>query len=169
MVNTVNFLVTADVSEVSCEYIDEGKWNAFVETLTTCRMQQRTSISNPVSKIFTQDTTMEGLTFYENLKVEFLPLKVATSFPNLKGYSASKCSIKEIFKAHFRGLSKLQLLDLANNEIKKISSDTFEDSPELKHIWLCKENLFSCFTLAQLISSQGATKSNLLATTLSRI
>lgn len=81
------------------------------------------------------DSTVTTLEMSNNLEVKFLPVELATSFPQLIFYFARNCSITTIAKIHFKDLTKLEKLFLDKNQIVKIPSDTFED---LKSLWMLK-------------------------------
>lgn len=94
------------------------------------------------TRIASNDTTISAdaeigeLVFSKNKNISLLPVDVAISFPELELYSASKCFIKTIARIHFKGLRALTILDLQNNQIEMIRSDTFEDLISLKEIQL---------------------------------
>jgi Leucine-rich repeat (LRR) protein len=101
-----------------------------------------------------RNESINGLSFPANKKVEFLPTKIANVFPNLEAFSAYACSIREISKENFVGLSKLEFLDLHYNQIKTIRSGTFEGLSSLKAVHLCKfdfmtGNLYCLTTIEQ--------------------
>lgn len=94
------------------------------------------------TRIATNDTTIVedaeigALVFSNNENILLLPVQLAISFPELEFYFASKCSIKTIAKINFKGLRAVTLLDLKDNQIEMISSDTFEDLTSLQEIQL---------------------------------
>lgn len=85
---------------------------------------------------FMLDQSVDGLFFNENKKIEYLPVAVYRSFPNLIEYQANDCSIKEISRKNFEKLYKLNYIRLHFNQIEKITSDTFADLPLLRGIAL---------------------------------
>lgn len=85
-----------------------------------------------------KDKKMRTVNFYDNLKIEYLPIKVDEIFPNLNTYSAGFCSIREISQENFKGLTKLRALFLQHNKINRILSDTFQDLKLLQAIELGK-------------------------------
>jgi Leucine-rich repeat (LRR) protein len=105
-------------------------------------MDERTKIDSKETTIaITRDETIEGLSFWCNYRIKYLPIQVSEKFPNLLAYQASYCSITEISKDHFQGLSKLKLLHLAANQIEKISTDTFEELVALEGLDLSNKNI----------------------------
>lgn len=149
----MNFVVLAllmltiqqiDGAVIKCEII----WNTrYYHTnrdhlkvdLKTCFMYYSTAIDSPGIVISTRDSDVGGLDFAVNKKVRFLPERVAESFPNLVGYTAWSCSLTEIYKTNFKNLINLRKLDLGENQIEKISSNTFEDLRSLEKLDLSKK------------------------------
>lgn len=86
------------------------------------------------------DRGIDGLYFNENKKIEYLPVEVYRSFPNLGHYWANNCSIKEIFRKNFEKLYNIDFIRLIGNQIEKIPSDTFADLSLLRAIALSKIN-----------------------------
>lgn len=102
-------------------------------------MQPLTVIDSSDSSISTpRDEAIEVLTFSDNKKISFLPLKIANEFPNLLVYVASYCSIKVVKRDHFKNLNKLQHIDLEANQIETVFEDTFIGLTYLEHINLSK-------------------------------
>lgn len=123
-------------------------------------MSESTSINESGVKMSTRnDETVKGLYFAGNTKILHLPDNVAESFPNLEGYFASRCSLKEITKRNFNGLVKLRGLFLHHNEIEKIEDDTFEGLLALESLYLGKKNLISVQRFL-ILHSQNPTKSS---------
>lgn len=108
-------------------------------------MDQVTAINDKDVTISNRDKTVNGLWFYKNKKLFFLPVKVGKIFPNLQYYTAHSCAIKEVKKENFQGLVKLQNLWLSDNQIEKVPSDTFESLRKLTHLDLGEK--FNFFTV----------------------
>lgn len=84
------------------------------------------------------------LSFYHNrrnLAINFLPVDVATVFPNLIIYDAIGCSIQQITKENFKHRTKLQSLVLLNSGINRINENSFDDLVNLQEINLYKNNI----------------------------
>lgn len=107
-------------------------------------MDQTTKISDPTVKLSHKDSSITGLLFNKNKNIFYLPVFVNEKLPNLFSYSAQACSLTEITKLNFNGLKKLKALWLPNNQIKKITSDTFEDLSSLELLYLRKFLLQDC-------------------------
>jgi Leucine rich repeat len=138
IVNIFGLMANVEAKTVSCEEVENFKWKSPVRTVKTCVMTTTTTIDEPNITISTSDSSMLGLNMNHNQNAEFLLVQVSESYPNLKGYSAHGCSIKEVSKEHFEGLNKLKHLALSFNQIEKIFSDTFEDLVLLEKLYLRK-------------------------------
>lgn len=100
-------------------------------------MQNMTSIDHfGLTIASVKDDSLNGLTFYGNKKVYFLPINLAKSFPKLVAYGADECSIKIISKDNFKALNKLTYLGLQDNFIERIQTNTFEDLTSLEGLTL---------------------------------
>lgn len=130
-----------NAKEIECEQFGNHSfwWAYSIHSLKTCFMNGKTTIGESSVKISTRDETELGLSLDGNQKVFHLPIEVAESFPNLQGYSAGGCSIKDISRENFKNLSKLKSLWLDGNQIRKIWEDTFDDLVEVERISLCKQ------------------------------
>lgn len=134
LVTVFGFFGQNVLNQITCEQILESG-NGY--DYKTCFMQDITSISTRGVEISTlRDDTNEGIEFSQNIKISFLPWKVVEKFPNLVAYSASGCSLKEIEKQNFEGLTKLKALNIPNNQIETIASDTFEGLIQLEILFL---------------------------------
>lgn len=99
------------------------------------------------------DDSVGELSSLENRNLEYLPTNhgqeqnrlysilahatnIGEKFPNLLKLIAGYCSIKQVSRDNFKGLSKLQELHLYENQIEKIDDNTFEFIPAVETIWL---------------------------------
>jgi hypothetical protein len=121
-------------------------------------MKQSTSISTEDIEISTRDASITALSFRDNKKIYFLPIRVHEAFPNLWRYSASDCALTTISRKNFNNLNKLRQLLLHFNQIKTIHSDTFIDLISLEMLDLGKKNIFF-YKLLIVIFDQAITKS----------
>ena len=90
-------------------------------------------------KIYHQDIDVEGLTIAnpkdkelggfsieDNKKVKYLPEHIADLYPELVIYEVQQCSIRTVNVKHLKGLTKLEVLNLWNNEIESIDRGSFK-------------------------------------------
>lgn len=106
-------------------------------SLKTCSMRSVKIInSDDISLSSERDDTIDKLCFSTNKKIKFLTIDVVKSFPNLKTYEATSCSIKTISNRNFEGLNKLSRLWLSYNQIERIASNTFDGLIALIYVGL---------------------------------
>lgn len=141
IVTVFDFCTKIDAKEVACEKVTVLSWGEPIGKAKTCHMMHTTTINEPGATISSrdEDEAMAGLSFYTNMKIFYLPESVDGIFPNLMGYSAPFCFVKEISKVNFQGLKKVKFLYLQYNQIEKIPSNTFEDLVELEKVELRKK------------------------------
>lgn len=127
--------------QVSCEYISNHD-DRQTGVQKTCHLQLKTMIDSPAYKIkSSNDETVGGVYFKNNKKIYFLPIGVSQSFPQLKTYIATNCSIKTLSKENFSNLKELETLWLYDNEIEMIPADLFRDLKSLKRLFLWKNKI----------------------------
>lgn len=96
------------------------------------RSQNMTIIEKPLEDV-------KGFQLMPNKEIFYLPINVAENFPNLLAYIAFQCRIQRIDKINFKNMTKLQLLDIRENQISQIKNGTFDDLLALQHLMLSKE------------------------------
>jgi Leucine-rich repeat (LRR) protein len=123
---------------VTCEQFKENHyWGVILNNLKTCLMDKETRISSDgFELIAVRNESVKGLTFGGNRKIRFLPESPSENFPNLEGFSAGGCSIKDVSRKNFKNLDKLKVLWLSYNQIETIKSETFKDLIALEEITL---------------------------------
>lgn len=126
-------------SEVDLECESYGRCH---ESSSCCIMRIFSETDTPEPTIFDVDNQIDGIDFSENKRIVFLPILVHETFPNLIGYYAFHCSIREISKKNFDKLSRLEDLNLNSNHIERIKSDTFEDLVSLTQLHI--SGVFCC-------------------------
>lgn len=95
-----------------------------------------------IDKVDDEDFTIlsaSGTTYLEiqNKKgVKFLPTNLFRDFNDLVSIRVSGCSLTSVSEIHFKGLSKLKILNLENNKIDHIASDAFIDLVALELLYL---------------------------------
>jgi Leucine rich repeat len=127
--------------EISCERFGEQDWNNSGKKVKLCYMTPSTSIDSSGATVSTHDETIKLLFLGNNKKIFYLPDNVGGKFPNLLYYVASNCSIAQINQQNFKALNKLEFLDLRQNQIEKITSNTFDGLKELKNLDLGTKNI----------------------------
>lgn len=126
-----------EATQISCEKI-EGYPRI---TGKRCFMNSTTTISTAdVTLADLANVDVYGLMFDFNKKIEFLPVEVYKTFPNLAVLAAENCSLKEISARNFEKLVGLVFLDLQGNHIKSIPNYCFEGLTKLSHLLLCEKN-----------------------------
>lgn len=128
-----------------------------------CQMNLETKISsNDVAIDWPRDDTIELLWLTGNRGIEYLPVKVYRNFPKLGFYWAGHCAITEISKKNFEQLKNLQWVALQDNQIERISSNTFEGLDELRQVFLGNLNIsvFRNQFFVKFEYQQASTESN---------
>lgn len=148
------FLSVCDAAsrEIACESFKNGSWT-FEGREHICYMTVATSINSNDFKILSSgNESIKALTFFENRKIQYLPVDIYKSFPNLTEILGHSCSIRSLYKDNFRNLWMLKELWLIDNQIERINSDTFEDLTALE--WLDLSKKLSVLTCHASLTSQ---------------
>lgn len=112
----------------------------------TCLMNYTSRVlivANDTTLNSSRDDSITGLSFANNRNILFLPIKVSEVFPYLAVLYAFGCSIETISKKNFEKMGMLKYLDLAENYIEKIPSNSFMDLKSLEILNLSKTNFIS--------------------------
>ena len=112
--------------------IESTLWN----TIKTCDIYDQKIDDEGFSVAGDPNPSIEAFTILKNNQVEFLPENIFESFPQLISYEAWLCAIRTVNGKHFKGLNKLEHLDLAYNEIESIDADSFKDLTKLNELHL---------------------------------
>lgn len=131
---------------VSCPSSDEPRENKIVcgtvedaNNIKQCFMDYSSSVDRDDFVIpGLKDESIKAVYMKNNSNIEFLPVQIYRKFPNLLRYSMINCGFSEIFKKNFENLNQLQILDLSDNRIEIVRSDTFEGLFRLENIVLSK-------------------------------
>lgn len=126
----------AIAKQVACEEISYMELGFLHKEYKTCFITKATIDTIGFTISSSRDDYVGILRFWGNRNIFYLPVKVHEKFNNLMGYYAPKCSIKFIAKANFEKLFKLRYLMFDDNQIERISSDTFEGLMSLDTIHL---------------------------------
>lgn len=122
--------------EIYCEIVSERSFGKLIGPAKICWMNGTTSIDTPAVSVSTRDESINVLYFSWNQKIHHLPIKTSATYPNLLALYAGYCSITNISRQNFRGLSSLKSLILQGNQIEKIASGVFKDLTNLERLYL---------------------------------
>ncbi|CAH1730577.1 unnamed protein product [Chironomus riparius] len=118
-------------------YYKDRHWATFEMNLWTYCINPNHSIFNEHTIISEKKTEWtKGLTFMENKKVSYLPVKVYKSFPSLIAYIAYNCSLRTVNQENFERLKELQYISLSQNFLSFIPVNTFQNVTKLKYLYL---------------------------------
>jgi Leucine-rich repeat (LRR) protein len=130
------------VIPIYCEnYHEFFNENRYVDTSNIAKPQAcefKSAITDP-NTVLTVDSSVSNediiaLDLTENELLEYLPLEMAINFPNINLIRAEECSIKELSKASMEGLTNLKFLDLDDNFITTLLTDTLSSLVNLERI-----------------------------------
>ena len=71
---------------------------------------------------------------------QYLPINLAAQFPNLEGIFAEDCNIRGLALTTLVGLTKIEFIDLDNNQIQTLTAAMFQGLTTLQRIDLGKSN-----------------------------
>ena len=128
----VRAILRCTIESVTWTYITGGE----SKVLQTCNMHDQKIDDEGFSIAGDLNLSIQGFSIEDNKEVKFLPENIAESFPGLMVYQVFSCSIKTVNGDHFKGLNKLESLDLARNEIESIDGDSFKDLTKLVYLFL---------------------------------
>lgn len=129
----VEGLCNANTSQITCESFGEFYYTG--GGVKACKII-KSSIDSEEITISPNDESVQGISFWNNRKIKFLPIKVAETFANLLVYYAGYCSLTTIKKENFAGLKKVKVMNLNYNRISTIYDGTFEDMIALEQLFL---------------------------------
>lgn len=106
---------------------------------------------------FAAESSVEAFGIFNKKGVKFLPTNLLSTFPNLILIQVYNCSVTTVNGNHFKGLSKVESLNLPYNRIESVANDAFVDLVRLEYLGLnynrihsIRENAFA--SLKELIS-----------------
>lgn len=138
------FVYTVEADIISCRSLSITNWNEVGEQKTCDLSISTTIVVDNMSFEGEADTTIGALDLRTNGPITFLPIDIDKKFPALVLYESCCGSIKTIAKKNFKSLISLRWLNLGDNQIDRIPSDTFEDMKALEWIELRKKCLMLC-------------------------
>lgn len=127
------------IHSVACDqWRDELEEDFLPKNSSCCELEFGTHIEahDYTFMVDMKNVAVELLVISHQLEVDFLPVSVHESFPDLKFYSVRYTPVKKISKKNFEKMSELKLLILDHNQIEVIKSNTFEDLISLELIFI---------------------------------
>jgi Leucine rich repeat len=147
--DTVNSVATPKNITLEC-------WNYSVDLM--CKAQQNLTLgasyevnnvkSEKLSASELQKATTVVISHYRNL-MELIPKKIGLFFPQLEQFISNAVGVKSIEKVNFLNMTKVKLLNLADNQITVIHFNTFSELKSLESLNL-QGNKIIKFHLAML-------------------
>ena len=126
----VRAVLTCNITSRSWPYLYASESKA----LKICYIEDQKIDDEGFSVAGEPNLSVQGFDIEDNKEVKFLPENIAESFPALTVYQVLSCSIRFVNGKHFKGLKKLEHLNLARNEIESIDGDSFKDLTNLEDI-----------------------------------
>lgn len=122
--------VKLEAAELNCEKIE-----SYERFKTCCYLNKTSEIREENVELGgIKNLNVSTILFNGNKKIEFLPVKVFKTSPNLKAFLAIGAAIKKISASNFAGLSNLRYLTLRGNKIQFIPDDCFQGLNHLQDI-----------------------------------
>ena len=149
------FLVVECVSlKIECEFkerkefIDPGYFlngdpNAHF-AFYDCNLNENTKISSLDAKFDGEkNENVTDIAGNDIKGLEYFPIDIVDSFPNVKSINVFRTSLKEISSKNFHGLNKVESLNLIANQISSIDENAFDDFAVIYRIQLNRNKLTS--------------------------
>lgn len=114
------------------------KCEQFRDFAKLCLMNNFTVLDTNDITVTSTRNEIEEMVFTGNRNVKFLPILVYQTWPNMREITAYGCSIQNISRSNFDKLNQMRRLQLENNQIEIIKSDTFRDLVRLESLNLGK-------------------------------
>ena len=149
----LSFCIAESLDESKCKIVERkrfvdigfsrrkpGSFDIYVH----CSFDNTTIISSPTVKFANpRNESVTEINGHDIKGLEYLPVDIVNSFPNVAKISIYKASLKTIAKKNFHGLNELRQLDLSYNQISSIDEDTFDDLTKIFSIDLDHNQLTS--------------------------
>jgi hypothetical protein len=125
---------SAELPTVECEKLDD--YDCQPES-KVCVLTESTTIDAPGYTVLSPvNKAVKRITIAYNKKIEYIPEHLYKVFPDLEHVDGAASSVKQLSKATFHNLHKLEKIHLDGNKIERIEADTFESLTTLKKIFL---------------------------------
>lgn len=108
-----------------------------------CHMNVNTRIDSVDLTVSPRDDNITTILFAQNKQIHLLPVSLGNSYPNLRFFDAGHCSVREVSRKNFEKLENLIWLDLRENQIESLRSDTFKDLPVLETLILSTQSFYN--------------------------
>lgn len=115
-----------------------------VTVIHYCELSKDTAIADPNTKF--SNTKNDDVTFieFQNIKlIEYLPVDIYETFPNLAVFRGDRCAIKSVSYQNFRGLNNLSQLSLNGNDLETLEENIFDDLTSLSFLYLDSNKISS--------------------------
>ena len=133
--------------ELQCDYSQSGliQW----EIMYICRAkgfeiraanQTISNVNDPSASVKQNSSTkskndVRGV-YFMKMTINFLPLKVYETFPNMKNFGIVDSSLHNLNQGDFNGYYKLNVLDITDNNIRTLNDDIFDGTTNLLKLGL---------------------------------
>lgn len=126
-------------SQASCVSKSENwTWVGQSQELLTCRPNVTTVEDEDFAILYSNpmNSKVSALQIRDKKNVKFLPTKLSSTFTGLIAMHVWDCSVTSVEGHYFKGLFKLRVLSLAQNEIEHVAKDAFTDLVNLEDLGL---------------------------------
>lgn len=146
ILSTINYSVSTNIN---CTYESDTHW--MVGDKYSCKVQKGLIIDSPKKaqiQLITGNhmrgkTSNDGIYFYSKRNIfQYFPTGLQKHFSSLLGIYITYGQMKSIHQKDLQLYSKLELLDLYNNEIEVIEDNLFKFNPNLVAISFHSNNIF---------------------------
>jgi hypothetical protein len=124
-----------------CEYFDVNGLVCEHEYASSCEYNSAVTKDNMTMYIKDPDAYLyEYVRYYVNRQAgtRFLPVDLATTFPNLEHIFAEGCSIQTLNRRTFAGLTKINDIRLSQNQLTVLQSSIFAGLTTVQNLYLGK-------------------------------
>ncbi|KAG5684223.1 hypothetical protein PVAND_013461 [Polypedilum vanderplanki] len=141
---SVEFKNDPATKTVECSF-NSLPWKLSEVELETCDIENQIIDAKGFKIVSADDgverSNLKAISFAQNKNIKFLPENIGKFAPNLVEFSARNASLQVLSKKNFAGLKNLRSLNLADNKIKHIDPDAFDDLSSLEELDLSGNEL----------------------------
>lgn len=126
--------VKFDEGENGFDFHAKSKHGLFIANAS--HLPEGTNISQPGIQLSNErNSFIEKMYIVADSLVHYLPENISETYPNLRGVKIKECPLKTVNRRNFRGLRKLEWLDLKRTSLEKLNDEhTFDDLEELNSL-----------------------------------